>query len=394
MREKLFHRDFTLVVIGQIISLLGNAVLRFVLPLYLLDVTGSRSLFGLCSAAAFVPMVVLTPLGGVVADRLHKQRIMVVLDFFTCALVALTALALGHLPLVPVLVAAMMLLYGISGAYQPAVPGQHAPAVPAGSAGGRQRRHQPGQRPVQPAGTAAGEPGLRCLRRDTGPGGGLRLLLCFGGDGTVHPDPHTPRHTGASVWQTARADLAESGTFLWQERPEILKYIALVSAFNLLLSALLVVSMPVLIKQTLVLGDTWYGLNQTAMAAGSLAGGLTAGLLGPRLTVRRSWLTLLACGVCLIPMGLCLLAGVGAVAAFVVLTAAGFVLMACAALFTVTMLAHIQAQTPATLVGKVVSLLLTVSLCAQPAGQALYGVLLERWPGARAGCCWARPAGP
>lgn len=61
--------------------------------------------------------------------------------------------------------------------------------------------------------------------------------------------------------------------------------------------------MPVLIKQTLVLGDTWYGLNQTAMAAGSLAGGLTAGLLGPRLTVRRSWLTLLACGVCLIPMG-------------------------------------------------------------------------------------------
>ena len=68
MRGKLFRRDFTLVVIGQIISLLGNAVLRFVLPLYLLDVTGSRSLFGLCSAAAFVPMVVLTPLGGVVAE--------------------------------------------------------------------------------------------------------------------------------------------------------------------------------------------------------------------------------------------------------------------------------------------------------------------------------------
>lgn len=43
-RGKLFRRDFTLVVVGQIISLLGNAVLRFVLLLYLLDVTGSRSL--------------------------------------------------------------------------------------------------------------------------------------------------------------------------------------------------------------------------------------------------------------------------------------------------------------------------------------------------------------
>lgn len=92
--------------------------------------------------------------------------------------------------------------------------------------------------------------------------------------------PHTPRHTGASVWQTARADLAESGTFLRQERPEILKYIALVSAFNLLLSALLVVSMPVLIKQTLGLGDTWYGLNQTAMAAGEPGRGPDSGTAG------------------------------------------------------------------------------------------------------------------
>ena len=381
MREKLFHRDFTLVVIGQIISLLGNAVLRFVLPLYLLDVTGSRSLFGLCSAAAFVPMVVLTPLGGVVADRLHKQRIMVVLDFFTCALVTLTALALGHLPLVPVLVAAMMLLYGISGAYQPAVQASMPLLCPPD-------RLVDGNAVINQVSALSSLLGPLLGSLVYGAFGVTPVLAgasaCFFASAVmvlfIHI-PHTPRHTGASVWQTARADLAESGTFLRQERPEILKYIALVSAFNLLLSALLVVSMPVLIKQTLVLGDTWYGLNQTAMAAGSLAGGLTAGLLGPRLTVRRSWLTLLACGGCLIPMGLCLLAGVGAVAAFAVLTAAGFVLMACAALFTVTMLAHIQAQTPATLVGKVVSLLLTVSLCAQPAGQALYGVLLEQLAG-------------
>ena len=39
MKEKstLFKRDFTLVVIGQIISLFGNAILRFALPLYLLQ---------------------------------------------------------------------------------------------------------------------------------------------------------------------------------------------------------------------------------------------------------------------------------------------------------------------------------------------------------------------
>lgn len=41
MQTKLFRRDFTLVVIGQIISLFGNAILRFALPLYLLRETGS-----------------------------------------------------------------------------------------------------------------------------------------------------------------------------------------------------------------------------------------------------------------------------------------------------------------------------------------------------------------
>ena len=32
----LFRRDFTLVVVGQIVSLFGSAILRFALPLYLL----------------------------------------------------------------------------------------------------------------------------------------------------------------------------------------------------------------------------------------------------------------------------------------------------------------------------------------------------------------------
>lgn len=49
--KQLFKRDFTMVVIGQIISLFGNAILRFALPLYLLRKTDSSSLFGAVTAA-------------------------------------------------------------------------------------------------------------------------------------------------------------------------------------------------------------------------------------------------------------------------------------------------------------------------------------------------------
>ena len=74
MQTKLFRRDFTLVVIGQIISLFGNAILRFALPLYLLRETGSSTLFGAVTACSFAPMVVLSMVGGVLADRVNKQR--------------------------------------------------------------------------------------------------------------------------------------------------------------------------------------------------------------------------------------------------------------------------------------------------------------------------------
>ena len=45
MQKTSFGRDFLLVVIGQIISLFGNAILRFALTLYLLRQTGSPALF-------------------------------------------------------------------------------------------------------------------------------------------------------------------------------------------------------------------------------------------------------------------------------------------------------------------------------------------------------------
>ncbi|MDD3368175.1 MAG: hypothetical protein PHP50_04690 [Lachnospiraceae bacterium] len=57
-----------MVVIGQIISLFENAVLRFALPLYLLNQTHSAALFGMVSACSFIPMIMLPPIGGIVAD--------------------------------------------------------------------------------------------------------------------------------------------------------------------------------------------------------------------------------------------------------------------------------------------------------------------------------------
>lgn len=55
-------------------------------------------------------------------------------------------------------------------------------------------------------------------------------------------------------------------------------------------------------------------------------------------------------------------------------------LMVLSTLFSVQMMAFVQSQTPGELVGKVISCLLALSMCAQPIGQAMYGVMFEQCP--------------
>lgn len=120
-QQKIFTKDFTLIIIGQIISLFGNQILRFSLPLYLLNQTGSASLFGLVSACSFIPMIILSPVGGIIADRINKRNIMVILDFATAGLTLLFTLLLGNIDLVGLILVMLVFLYGIQGTYQPAV---------------------------------------------------------------------------------------------------------------------------------------------------------------------------------------------------------------------------------------------------------------------------------
>lgn len=378
-KTKRFGKDFILVIIGQIISLFGNAVLRFALPLYLFDQTGSPTLLGLVSAGSFLPMVVLSPVGGIVADRVNKRNIMVVLDFSTAALIALFALALGRMPLVPLLMAVLLLLYGIQGAYQPAVQA----SIPLLAA--------PEQ--LMPANAAVNM--VSSLASLVGPvlGGvlyswnGLRPILyvscaCFVFSAVMETFiriPHASRGDGGSIWRVAQKDMARSLRYIFREKPVVGRIILLVCAFNLFMSSMLIIGLPVILRQTLAVDTLRYGLSQGALAAGGLAGGILAGVLGERLDIRRAHFLLLGCALGILPMGLSL-ALAPASAGYVVVAVCSFMLMVLSTLFSVQMMAFVQSQTPGELVGKVISCLLALSMCAQPIGQAMYGVMFEQCP--------------
>ena len=374
-RNTLRQRDFIIVLLGQIISLFGNAILRFALPLHLLRATGSAALFGGVSALSFAPMIVLSLLGGVLADRASKRKIMVAMDFGVALLCALFLLLMDGLPVAAATAAFLMLLYGASGLYQPAVQAS-MPALLRGEALLR------GNAAVNMVST---------LDDLLGPALGGALFGLFGLKPVLAVSavcfffsavmelflriPQEKRTRSENALVTAGRDLAESWRYIRRAQPSLLRLTALLALFNFALSAALVVGVPVLAVDLLRLTDGAVGVTQAAMGLGGLCGGLLAGVwagkIAPapqlfcpaRLRARHA--------ACRAPP-LC-----RALAGWPLLLAGCFCAMTAASLFTVHVSAVVQGRTPSRLVGKVMALMLAVAMCAQPLGQALYGALFE-----------------
>ena len=119
--SRLFTRGFTLMTVGQIISLFGNAILRFALSLHVLALTGSAAVFGGILALSMVPTALLSPLGGILADRMPRARIMVILDFSTCAFILLFDALFARSGNLAAVTLFMVLLSLIQAVYQPSV---------------------------------------------------------------------------------------------------------------------------------------------------------------------------------------------------------------------------------------------------------------------------------
>jgi len=378
-QTKLFNRNFTLVVIGQIISMFGNAILRFALPLYLLRETGSASLFGIVTASSFLPMIFLSFLGGILADRVNKRNIMVALDFLTASIVFLFFMALGKLPIVPLFIAVLMLLYGISGTYQPTVQAS-IPLLVSGdkilSAGAV----------VNQVGALAGLLGPIIGGMLFGAFGIVPILLisiaCFAASAIMEIFIHIPfekRNNTMKISAIIKSDFLDSTNYMKKEKPVLINIIGLATIFNLVLSSMLIVGIPILIIGTLKMSDELLGFSQGAMALGGLCGGILTAVFSKKLKLTSSHILMFLCSLSVGVMAIPLLLGMANIVSYAVITATSFVIMALATMFSVQMIAAVQSETPPELVGKVIAVMISLSMCAQPIGQAIYGVAFDQF---------------
>jgi len=72
------HRDFRLFWIGQLISQVGTWMQSVAQAWLVLELTHSPLQLGFVSALQFIPVLILSPVGGVLSDRFAKRRVLLI----------------------------------------------------------------------------------------------------------------------------------------------------------------------------------------------------------------------------------------------------------------------------------------------------------------------------
>lgn len=381
MSQKLFNRDFTLVAIGQLISLFGNAILRFALALYVLDATGSAAVFGTVTAIAVIPTILLSPFGGILSDRVNRRNIMAALDFATAALALGLGLLLSEENAVALITVTLLLLSVIQACYTPSV-NSSVPLLQA-------------EENLVKANAVVSQ--VSMLANLIGPVLGGVLYGFFGAMPIILVSgvcfflsavlelfihiPFQPLDAKTGILQIVKDDLRESIRFMTREQPDILRITLMIAVYSLFVVSTITVGLPYMIRTVLGLSSQLYGAAEGLMAAAGIAGGIASGFLAGRLKTGRLYWLLVLSGAALVPVGAAFLLDCGPMTCYIVITICIMAMQLLIALFSIFMLSLAQGRTPSHLLGKMTAYIMTLTMCAQPVGQALYGVLFDRFAG-------------
>lgn len=117
------QKDFLLLMLGKLVSLIGSEMQGFALSLYVLKITGSATKFASVLSITLIPKLILGPIAGVIIDWIDRKKVIVYLDMLSGIIIGIYAVLYivnGELSLGSIYVLAVLLSF-ISLLFQPAI---------------------------------------------------------------------------------------------------------------------------------------------------------------------------------------------------------------------------------------------------------------------------------
>ena len=371
------NRDFRLMVIGQIISILGSALLRFALSLYVLDITGRADIYAALYAFSNIPLLI-SPVGGAVADRFNRRNLMVLFDFTSGIIISLyyVSLRLGGTSIF-LTGAVLILLSVISSMYGPAVTASIPLLV--------KEEHLEGANGLVN--------GVQALSNVAAPliGGmfygifGVKALVCVSGSAVLELFIHIPfrkREFTMPVIPTIAADLKEGFSYVGRN-PLILRSMILASLLNLVLTPFFVVGGPVILRTAMKSTDAMYGIGMGTINLATILGALSMGAAAKKMRMENLHRLLAAIALLFLPMALSVTPAWisrGFYPSYLMFLACAVPIAMIMTIISIFVITKVQKETPNENLGKVMAIITAVSQCAAPLGQLVCGFIFQTFP--------------
>ena len=376
---KLWNKNFILLLTGMSFNLFANAILRFVLPLYILIESGDPSLMATVMTLTAIPLIILSPIGGILSDRVNKKKILVIADLLTAVAIIGFIITSDHFSTqlgITVLLFAVLTLEGlITPAHESSVPA----LVPEDSlltANGMTFLVTTAAAVVSPilAGIFLARDNLLGLLLISI---ALYIIASFFESLIKMPDVKQAREKG--VIAQATSDLKSSIHFMRKESPIIGKLALLLFFFCMFVTPMLFIGLPILITGNLDMGEVSVGVSTGIKTIGSVGGLALIGILGKKMSINNSRLLLLLESLMFIPIIISLLLVEHSTTNFTLLTVSFFIMQIPATMMTVIVYSYIQKETPDELIGKVMAIVGALLVAGMAIGGQIFGELFAHF---------------
>lgn len=365
-------------LVAQLCTYSMLSALCFAYPLYLFDCSGSSTLYGAAVAIAFIPGVLATPIGGILADRGRHREALVALG------IALMTASLLSIPMKHFIASCGRRSSDTLCSIWRSIAAKPILQI--------ETVRMAGEKKVERATALVSQ--VTMVSNILGPVVGTAVYGCFGIDalctiasvtfaisallfgGVLKQNASSETMGDGATRTTCRNDFRESIRYLLQNA-SLVAVILLAAVLNLALVGL-TIGAPIIVTKHLGMQSSCVGIVEVALGLGGFTGSGLVGIWPHRFSFNGicRYVAMICFGVA--PIIVTLLFGVD-VCVFTVFAVGSAWVMVWASITSVEIIAFVQRVAPTELCGKVLSVVYMVLSCATPIGQLTYGVAYDRW---------------
>ena len=367
------NKNFNLLIGSQLFSVLGTTIVQFVISLYVLDITKSALTFSVIASLSIVGRLICLPFCGVLADRLPKRNLMLLMDCLYLILsIGLFLVTRLENPVTAIRI--LTVIIGMVSAFETPVVQSAIPII-------CKEEEIPRANGIISSigtlGTVLGPILAGIIYRFDAVyqifmiTAALFLIAIFC-EVLLNIPVQAQAAMDGTLFQVVVGDLKEEANYLKAQKV-IVKVAAVAFLLNFFLASFIQVIIPYVSRIQLGATDAQFGLMDTILAIGSLLGTVVYGVIANRLNetsiTKNLILVAILFSLLVIPFGLIQ----DSTLAFWLMTVIVASAMGVVTVVSVQLIVYIQLVSDKALLGRIMSLVMIVTTLAIPLGQVMYG---------------------